>query len=54
VPDAGMLEKFLDGGWVDPVTDEALEATADELISHLASLGPAVRSARRLLAVGRA
>jgi DNA/RNA-binding domain of Phe-tRNA-synthetase-like protein len=39
---------------LDPVTNEALEATADELVSHLARLGPAVRSARRLIAAGQA
>jgi DNA/RNA-binding domain of Phe-tRNA-synthetase-like protein len=37
---------------LDPVTDGALEATADELIAHLARLGPDVRSARRLIAAG--
>ncbi|HEY1673732.1 MAG TPA: phenylalanine--tRNA ligase beta subunit-related protein [Streptosporangiaceae bacterium] len=32
-----------------PVTDEALDATADDLVSQLARLGPNVRAARRLL-----
>ena len=37
---------------LDPVTDEALHATADNLTTHLARLGPGVRSARRLIAAG--
>jgi DNA/RNA-binding domain of Phe-tRNA-synthetase-like protein len=35
---------------LDPVTDEALHAAADDLAARLAGLGPAVRSARRLIA----
>jgi DNA/RNA-binding domain of Phe-tRNA-synthetase-like protein len=35
---------------LDPVTGEALDAAADDLVSHLARLGPDVRTARRLLA----
>ncbi len=37
---------------LDPVTDEALHAAADDLTTHLARLGPGVRSARRLIAAG--
>ena len=37
---------------LDPVTDEALAAAADDLIDHLARLGPDVRAARRLIASG--
>ena len=35
---------------LDPVTDEALHAAADDLTTHLARLGPGVRSSRRLIA----
>jgi DNA/RNA-binding domain of Phe-tRNA-synthetase-like protein len=35
---------------LDPVTGEALDEAADDLITHLARLGPDVRTARRLLA----
>ena len=35
---------------LDPVTGEALDAAADDLVSQLARLGPDVRAARRLLA----
>ena len=35
---------------LDPVTDEALDAAADDLVTQLARLGPDVRAARRLLA----
>jgi DNA/RNA-binding domain of Phe-tRNA-synthetase-like protein len=35
-----------------PVTDEALEATADDLVARLTERGPGVRAARRLLAGG--
>ena len=35
---------------LDPMTDEALHAAADDLIAHLARLGPDVRVARRLIA----
>ena len=38
---------------LDPVTDEALHAAADDLITHLARLGPGVRAARRLIAAGK-
>jgi DNA/RNA-binding domain of Phe-tRNA-synthetase-like protein len=37
---------------LDPVTDEALDAAADDLVSQLTRLGPDVRAARRLLAAG--
>ena len=37
---------------LDPLTDEALHAAADDLAAHLARLGPGVRVARRL--IGRA
>ena len=37
---------------LDPVTDRALQAAADDLAVRLARLGPDVRSARRLIAVG--
>ena len=37
---------------LDPVTDEALAAAADDLIDHLARLGPDVRAARRLITSG--
>jgi DNA/RNA-binding domain of Phe-tRNA-synthetase-like protein len=36
---------------LDPVTDDAVSAAADDLIGHLARLGPDVRATRRL--VGR-
>lgn len=35
---------------LDPVTDDALHAAADDLAEHLTRLGPDVRTARRLLA----
>ncbi|MBN9374911.1 MAG: hypothetical protein J0I40_05870 [Cellulomonas sp.] len=34
---------------LDPLTDEALNAVADDLLAHLARLGPDVRSARRTI-----
>ena len=34
------------------MTDEALHAAADDLVTHLARLGPDVRAARRLIAAG--
>ena len=37
---------------LDPVTSEALHAAADDLTGRLARLGPEVRAARRLIAVG--
>ena len=37
---------------LDPMTDEALEAAAIELVAHLARLGPDVRVACRLLTAG--
>jgi DNA/RNA-binding domain of Phe-tRNA-synthetase-like protein len=37
---------------LDPVTDQALHAAADDLIAHLTRLGPGVRAVRRLIAVG--
>ena len=37
---------------LDPMTDEALEAAATELVAHLARLGHDVRVARRLLTAG--
>src|SRR5262249_44637836 len=42
---------ILDG--LDPVTDQALHAAADDLTAHLTRLGPGVRAVRRLIAVGR-
>jgi DNA/RNA-binding domain of Phe-tRNA-synthetase-like protein len=35
---------------LDPMTDEALHGAADDLVSHLARLGPDVHIARRLIA----
>jgi DNA/RNA-binding domain of Phe-tRNA-synthetase-like protein len=35
---------------LDPMTDEALHAAADDLVSHLARLGPDVQVVRRLIA----
>jgi DNA/RNA-binding domain of Phe-tRNA-synthetase-like protein len=35
---------------LDPVTDEALHAAADDLLAHLARLGPGAHAARRLIA----
>ena len=35
---------------LDPMTDEALHAAADDLVAHLRRLGPDVRIARRLIA----
>ena len=37
---------------LDPVTDQALDAVAEDLVAHLAQLGPDVRAARRLIAAG--
>jgi DNA/RNA-binding domain of Phe-tRNA-synthetase-like protein len=34
---------------LDPTTDAALHAAADDLVAHLSRLGPHVRSARRLI-----
>lgn len=34
---------------LDPMTDEALHVAADDLVAHLARLGPAVTVARRLI-----
>jgi len=34
---------------LDPMTDEALQAAADDLSTHLSRLGPDVHIARRLL-----
>ncbi len=39
---------------LDPVTDEALHAAADDLTAHLARLGPGVRAVRRLIAAAAA
>jgi len=39
---------------LDPLTGEALHAAADDLAARLARLGPAVRSARRLIAASPA
>ena len=39
---------------LDPVTDEALHAAADDLAAHLARLGPGVQVARRLVSAGPA
>jgi DNA/RNA-binding domain of Phe-tRNA-synthetase-like protein len=35
-----------------PVTDEALQAAADDLVAQLSRFGPGIRAARRLLAAG--
>ena len=35
---------------LEPVTDEALQSAADDLVAHLVRLGPDVRVARRLIA----
>jgi DNA/RNA-binding domain of Phe-tRNA-synthetase-like protein len=37
---------------LDPVTDQALHAAADDLITHLARLGPSVRADHRLITAG--
>jgi DNA/RNA-binding domain of Phe-tRNA-synthetase-like protein len=37
---------------LDPMTDEAVHAAADDLVSHLARLGPDVHIARRLISGG--
>jgi DNA/RNA-binding domain of Phe-tRNA-synthetase-like protein len=37
---------------LDPMADEALHATAEDLVAHLARLGPDVRAVRRLIAAG--
>lgn len=37
---------------LDPTTDEALRAAADDLVSHLTRLGPDIRVHRRLLSAG--
>lgn len=37
---------------LDPMTDVALREAADDLVAHLARLGPDVRVARRLVAAG--
>jgi DNA/RNA-binding domain of Phe-tRNA-synthetase-like protein len=37
---------------LDPVSDHALDAAADDLTAHLARLGPDVRTTRRLIAAG--
>jgi DNA/RNA-binding domain of Phe-tRNA-synthetase-like protein len=34
---------------LDPMTDEALDAVADDLLTHLSRPGPEIRSARRLI-----
>jgi DNA/RNA-binding domain of Phe-tRNA-synthetase-like protein len=39
---------------LDPVTDQALHAAADDLSARLTRLGPGVRAARRLIAPGPA
>jgi DNA/RNA-binding domain of Phe-tRNA-synthetase-like protein len=39
---------------LDPVTDQAVQAAADDLAARLARLGPAVRAARRLITSGSA
>jgi DNA/RNA-binding domain of Phe-tRNA-synthetase-like protein len=39
---------------LDPLTDHALHAAADDLAARLTRLGPGVRAARRLIAVGPA
>jgi len=37
---------------LDPMTDEALQAAADDLVSHLTRLGPDIRVYRRLFSAG--
>ena len=37
---------------LEPMTDEALDAAAEDLAAHLVRLGPGVRIARRLIAAG--
>ena len=37
---------------LDPMTDAALDAAADDLVAHLTRLGPDVRAVRRLIAAG--
>jgi DNA/RNA-binding domain of Phe-tRNA-synthetase-like protein len=37
---------------LDPMTDQALHAAADDLLAHLARLGPDVRVVHRLIAAG--
>jgi DNA/RNA-binding domain of Phe-tRNA-synthetase-like protein len=39
---------------LEPMTDEALAAAADELVAHLSELGPDVTASRRLLRAGDA
>jgi DNA/RNA-binding domain of Phe-tRNA-synthetase-like protein len=39
---------------LEPMTDEALAAAADELVAHLSELGPDVTASRRLLSAGDA
>jgi DNA/RNA-binding domain of Phe-tRNA-synthetase-like protein len=39
---------------LDPLTDQALDAAADDLIAHLTRLGPCVRAVRRLITAGAA
>ena len=39
---------------LDPMTDEALHAAAEDLVAHLARLGPDVRAVHRLIAEGTA
>ena len=39
---------------LDPMTDEALHAAADDLVTHLTRLGPDVRAVRRLIPAGPA
>jgi DNA/RNA-binding domain of Phe-tRNA-synthetase-like protein len=37
---------------LDPMTDEALQAAADDLVGHLVRLGPGVVAARRVIGAG--
>jgi DNA/RNA-binding domain of Phe-tRNA-synthetase-like protein len=37
---------------LDPMPDEALHAAAEDLVAHLARLGPGVRVVRRLITAG--
>ena len=37
---------------LDPMTDHALHGAGEDLVAHLARLGPDVRAARRLMAAG--
>ena len=50
-PDYRALLFILDA--LAPMTSEALDAAADDLVARLTRLGPGVRAARRLIAPAR-